>query len=101
MKPWSSSKFNKPDGIGIIRESVSVNSRVGLCADRNFVCNPNITPLLKNHFRRIRQLLIHDVLDQMAQLGKNQFPAGQFAGIQTARHAKRHRIFDNTGDGAR
>jgi hypothetical protein len=37
------------------------------------------------------------MFDQMAQLGKNQFPAGQFAGIQTARHAKYHRIFNNTG----
>ena len=32
--------------------------------------------------------LIPNVLNQMAQLGKNQLPAGQLAGIEAARHAE-------------
>jgi hypothetical protein len=36
----------------------------------------------------------------MAQLGENQPRAGQFAGIEAARHAKHNGVADNTGGGA-
>jgi hypothetical protein len=38
---------------------------------------------------------------QMPQFGENQFPAGKFAGIQTARYANNDRIFNDTGRGVR
>jgi len=36
----------------------------------------------------------------MPQLGKNQAGAGQFAGVEAARHAKHNGVADNTGIGA-
>ena len=37
---------------------------------------------------------------KVAQLGENEFQTGQPAGIEATRHAKYHRIADNTGGGA-
>ena len=48
----------------------------------------------------IEFVLVVSVLYQMAYLGKNQPGAGQFAGIEAARHAKYNGAADDTGSGA-